>query len=405
MKKYKYLLISVITAAITLSGCEVNPAPHPANTIENLSTYDDHISSSIILLDKVFDSYVYYPYMETDERTFGVTATMDRVDFEALCGMREKVSGNKMNYSIYAHNSKINPVSGITLAKLKMTDTDKYQVVETLISNPVINQDYTLDTSKLDDGLYMLKCDFEIRVDDKSNTYNADAFFVKSGSTVKVCRITKDTHVDEKLDNWHKFMKNVKPENNLKYSNLTYPGNNWEGEYNALNDVKKIVDNEILTCDAVRNGSDAFKVYVMTEWFRKNIAYDQWKVNNDSDCHDGQDGISGIKNPENWLPRNHTGVCADFTNVAVMMCRYMGIPACAIDDETRNHMWFAVYLYGEWVTFDLNETAGYECSNIDVDSSKWKKTKVLYNRYGNTDVGEHINSWHLRQSNVLLGQY
>lgn len=90
---------------------------------------------------------------------------------------------------------------------------------------------------------------------------------------------------------------------------------------------------------------------------------------------------------------NHVGVCWDFTNMMVIMCRHHGIPATSVENSI--HTAVAVYLNGEWSIIDVTLLTKYECVTLDTDKSKWCPATSVFlasHTYGCFSIEGRISS-------------
>lgn len=332
---------------------------------------------------------------ETDARTFGIASNGQRIDFEGLGGMVLS-AGAAVTCRFYSHSNKLKPDGAVTLkcislpAKERGAEGDGTVVLQSF----KYDKSYSIPVAELADGTYSIRCHF--KGDGVASGILCEGFFVKRGKTFKICRVAEgsDQEVAESWNNFCKFMSKTKPENNLRVDNLSYPSE-YHSDYNAADDLIKTCDEKIIKNR--KNWSDELKVYAIVEWMRKNYAYDYWYAAQGNGKHKFRNGDDWT-NPNCFITRTNVGVCYDFANVLVIMCRHLGIPACTINNGS--HIWCGVYLNGSWVTIDPTKMMDYRCLQEDANPAQWKKVggEYKYKYYGTADgvTGDEINSWHLR---------
>lgn len=329
---------------------------------------------------------------ETDARTFGIASNGQRIDFEGLGGMTLR-AGTAITCRFYSHSSKLLPDGAVTLKQISLPAKERKAEGEgtVVLQSFEYDKNYSIPIADLADGTYSVRCHF--KQDGVANGILCEGFFVKRGKTFKVCRVAEgsDQEVTESWNNFCKFMSKTKPEDNLRVDNLSYPSE-YHSDYNAADDLIKTCDEKIIKN---KDWSDELKVYAIVEWMRKNYAYDEWYATQGNGNHKFRNGDDWT-NPNCFITRTNVGVCYDFANILVIMCRHLGIPACTINNGS--HIWCGVYLKGSWVTIDPTKMMDYHCLKEDANPAQWKKVVGEYKYYGTADgnEGDEINSWHLR---------
>ena len=328
---------------------------------------------------------------ETDARTFGIASNGQRIDFEGLAGIKLGTETG-ITCRFYNHSSKLKPDGVVTLKCISLPWKQREAEGEgtVILQSFEYDKSYSIPVAKLADGTYSVRCHF--KEDGVASGILCEGFFVKRGNNVKVCRVAEgsDQEVAAAYESFNRVMAKIKPENNLRVDNLSYPSE-YHSDYNAADDLIKTCDEKIIKN---KNWSDELKVYAIIEWMRKNYAYDDWYAVQGSGNHKFRNG-DDFTNPNCFITRTNVGVCHDFANILVIMCRHLGIPTCTIDND--RHIWCGVYLNGSWVTIDPTKMMDYHCHQEDADPAKWTKVVGNYQYYGNIDYspGDKINSWHL----------
>ncbi len=324
-------------------------------------------------------------YAVSDNRTFGTTGTGEHVDFEALLGIKITTKGSQLSVKAYANNDKNVPKDGITILRIDVEDSKTSQKSKLVIAESFsLNKVVSYDCAKLANGIYRVDAEF-----DKITTYG---YVTKDATGIHTCRTCfskSDKELQEKFD---KAFAKIKPEDNLSIKNLSYPSTHRE-YYNAADDLCKLTDTIVKD-----EWSDELKTYAIFEYMNRHWAYDGWYANQGYGKHYNRFGGTWT-DPRAFLPESKVGCCTDFANSAVIMLRYLGIPACGLDSESANHMWCAAYLNGEWVSFDGSNLVAHTCNDEDTDPSQWKKHGCDFDSYyGNKQFTDDmvINSKELR---------
>ncbi len=167
---------------------------------------------------------------------------------------------------------------------------------------------------------------------------------------------------------------------------LTYP---TSGKYGRCVHVKQWESkaDEITIKD---EWSDEFKVYRFLDYFAKECAYDEWGFGERALKVPGKTDDGYMEN-DNFLYYSHVGVCFDYVNALVIMCRHIGIPATSLDTYKTNHTIALVYLDDEWVAIDPIDVLYKQCVEEDTDSDKWEKRGASFTRaYGVSVMNPYV---------------
>lgn len=113
------------------------------------------------------------------------------------------------------------------------------------------------------------------------------------------------------------------------------------------NDVQYWIDksHEILGSN---NSSNGVKALLLHDWMTSNLKYDYYKVNV---LHIQRYYVGRKLNPNEYVSKNYTGVCLDFSSIYAIMCRENGIPCVVLNNDS--HAWNAIYVGGRWYEVDL----------------------------------------------------
>ena len=347
-----------------------------AVVILNIFTINTQEENELLLRERSYSQSIHqwtegltpYPWAESPSRTYGIAVDGSHMDFAGHAGFKLMASGSTLTYRAYTHAKEIVP----TNVQVRSLDT-KSAKVHSLNTSIKCGTDYTFDTKSLPDGLYEIKCNFVYN----KQTMPCTGYFFKN-KTVQTCRVASGDPTYALAD-FDKLMKNVKPENNLSLNGLTWPS--FEASsYHAKDDLCKLADS-IVSVDTKKQWSDAEKVYAIVTYFYNNYAYDNWYVSTVS-----LRGNQKWSNPALFAPTTHVGTCADFANMLVIMCRYLGIPACGISNSS--HMWAAVYIEGEWVTIDVSQMLKYNCNQENPSKEFWAKRSANFATYGDCQISK-----------------
>lgn len=93
--------------------------------------------------------------------------------------------------------------------------------------------------------------------------------------------------------------------------------------------------------------NDSTKVLILHDWMTSHLKYDFYKVNV---LIESRYIVNGL-DPSQYVSKNYTGVCLDFSSIFAIMCRENGIPCVVLNNNT--HAWNAVYFADNWFEVDL----------------------------------------------------
>ncbi len=112
--------------------------------------------------------------------------------------------------------------------------------------------------------------------------------------------------------------------------------------------------------------SKAFKATLLHDWMVKNMAYDDYKI----DHLNGKPRYANYCDTDEFYPsHSHVGVCLDFANIYMIMCREQGIPCITCENEEETHVWNMIYIDGQWTEVDITYDITYYAETEDVN--KW----------------------------------
>lgn len=283
--------------------------------------------------------------------------------------------------------------------EFKLTITDYTLETDTKSANLEKNfKTKALDISDYANGLYRVKVTFS------NKKYGALYFYVNGGKAYTCSTMTmsdseykKFTAHRERIDTLVDLY-DASPENSLDMTQLCYPIHEelYKG-HNARCDVERWakLSHEIVN----DNMPDDAKVFAFHEWMTKNLAYDNYSAYTLK--------VGRMYSYKDYTGKWHvyttkTGVCTDFSNILVIMCREHNIPCNTI--ENIGHTWNIVYLNGNWMELDL--TADRTAWVYGKDVTKVDRAESPYNYYSfnplaKIDLGKDEPKW----INITLVDY
>ena len=327
-------------------------------------------TSYSILLE--FESGRKTVYDFRDARNYGAASItnseVQTIDFEGLAGIRLDTGGETPAYSVYRHSLSISETATIVLYRV---GTDENTVVEKL-GDVKIDTDEEL-TVKFSDGLYKLTATFTANGKDIPVS---GYLYVEDGKAT-TCRLSGfgQSALDSDISKWNELLGEADPDDFLSNDKITFPTSGTNGACNHVSYWENLSDELVLDDD----WSDEAKVFAFVDYLAKNIAYDNYRFNQPN--HRSRANIAGnYKSDKYFTKGNNVGVCWDYTNILVIMCRHHGIACTSMD--SANHAFNAVWLNGGWVGIDLTKLNRYVCNTEDTDKDGWKTETYSYRNYG-----------------------
>ena len=315
----------------------------------------------------------HYPMMsvydESNTRTYGYGGDGWSIDFESFYGITLKTNGMDVSCIPYSNIENIT-LKGITLNSITSETWEERKIKDLPVSE--IGTPIAFDTSDLYNGkfdaIYTVSAKFHDNYDGQDHTVTG--YLHIKNSIPMCCRVT-DTNqqsCDARQADYHKIIDALDPADYLDDSKLCYPtsyyghNNFYKLSYSCVADYQTLSDQ--LADDT---WSDAAKVYAFVRYMTDNYAYDTYqvkKLNNKPRAVVAKD----VDNPAYWLYTSHVGMCQDFTNALVIMCRHHNIPCTSL--AGIDHVVPVVYINNEWVAIDINPLLP-ECIEEDMDPGKW----------------------------------
>ena len=230
----------------------------------------------------------------------------------------------------------------------------------------VTSKTMSIDCSDLKNGLYVIQIEFS------TGKRPGIAVYVNNND-VYLCSLESMTNSEynkfvERREKIYDLMDlyNVKTTNTVDTSNLCYP---WNDKLGMNSDTKKWIalSNEIVEKD----WSKSRKVFAFHEWMCENLAYDFYKVNV---LHNTRAFYYEIFDGSLDIYTTRVGVCVDYANIFVTMCRAHDIPCITM--ETPGHTWNLVYINGVWIEIDM--TMDVKNGVYGKDLTKWERPESPY---------------------------
>ncbi len=374
-KKFKKILIATIITLSVILGTTITVH---SEALEKQTEYYD--PSDYVIVNGLTIHHI------SDEGICGATMFgNDFMPYEGYTGLKVKTDGMKINCTAYSHTDSYakggkisinqynaycnDKTSGYNLGSIKIDETKTFDLTEAF--NKIKFKSGTKD-------VYVLAYQPE------EDGYYIRMYLYYDGEKVHHCHYNYNTSAD--IKKWKQLTDPIDPETCLdmyvggdKKTRLpiVYPCYIEEGD--GVCHVKEWSE---LSDKLIKKDSwpDELKLYVLTEWFVKNCAFDNYRFVKNNNTSRAM--LKGDWNDNNlWLYYNHVGVCSDFSNALTIMCRAQGIPCTTVENST--HALNAVFINGEWVAVDVTALLQYDCDTEDTSKSKWteRDSKGGFNQF------------------------
>lgn len=306
----------------------------------------------------------YYPtiYDFASSKSVGIGGDNKTIRFAEMdYGVTAEINRNTLTYKVYNNSSKT--------VSAKSTVIEDDNTSTTITTATTSNKKY--DISKLSNGLYRLRTKF-------STNKTLDLYFLINGNTAYLCSAEglTSSQIKSYRDRREKIYQLIKAEgitvnDCLDTSQLCYPCYPYSDKYRC--DTQRWIDLSNQICKS--SWTAEHKLYAIHEWMTANLAYDYYRID--------VLGMTREKYFSDWSGTyatytNHVGVCVDFSNILLTMCRAQGIPTSTI--ITKTHIWNVVYLDGVWteidMTYDINRAV------YGKDTSKVSNATDIYDYEG-----------------------
>ncbi|MBO5435330.1 transglutaminase domain-containing protein [bacterium] len=310
-----------------------------------------------------------YLYDFDDEKWTGYGRQADTQNYsEMWYGLHAYVEGTNLYIRMYSNCN----MSTVKVTKTQLISDNYVKNVRFNPNGEVFNK---LNTKNYSNGLY--KFAIQIKYSNGFTKWIELHFYVNDGNTY-LCSYANenDAYITKAKSRRAKLAQlieefGVTPENSVRTDNLCYP---WLDTETSKCDTPELIalSNQLVKPE----WSDAVKVLAFYEWITSNMSYDYYKLNV-TICSRSKyyNDYSGKWNAFT----TKTGVCADFANYLVTMCRAQGIPC--ITAETSGHTWNLVYLNGKWVELDPTLDTHRSVYGEDVTNVKDADDKYNYDAY------------------------
>ena len=317
----------------------------------------------------------YYLYNFCKALYAGIGVDGTSLPTEAEYGIYGVVNNRTITFSFYDHTGS-KAIESVYIQALDASADNTEQFVKN-------SRQFSVDTSSFTNGLY--RAAFRI-----ADAKNVGLYFYINGGEAWLCNYEKldmptlKLYLQRRSDLERVLAAgNVTPANSLALDKLWYP-------FRLLNenercDTQLWIDLSKTFIDD--SWSDEHKLYAIQAWIRENIAYDDFVTENGNSravCYDDLTGRQSVYDLR-------AGVCFDYANIIVIMCRAHGIPAVTIGAKSINHVWNAVYVSGRWIEYDACLSEQY---HVGEDTNvRTKSGDPLYGGFfsvamNNTDSGK-----------------
>ena len=301
------------------------------------------------------DNSAWYFYQFADRASTGIGMNGETVHGNGYALITGQITDNRI-----LEMSAVSRLKSITPEKITITfenkdETLKYETHMKDNGSIIASADLWDWDSSYMNGLYEIKADFNtgsavkstyiyLFVNCKSDNTEDYAFYLCEGdkhynSEEFASFIDKHETLISLLDR-----EGVTPETALNGS-YHYPS-----AASASNDDSQYwadLSHEILK--GYETARDSTKVLILHDWMTSHLKYDFYKVNV---LIESRYIVNGL-DPSQYVSKNYTGVCLDFSSIFAIMCRENGIPCVVLNNDT--HAWNAVYFADSWYEVDLTE--------------------------------------------------
>ncbi|MBQ5319384.1 MAG: transglutaminase domain-containing protein [Oscillospiraceae bacterium] len=351
------------TTVTTKVTAATEPAAKPVATIKELN------NRTILVYDgiqnfKQTNNLVLYDF--SDIKDVGISRDGTIHPMRMHYGMTAEVKNGYVYFSSYNDYPYICKVSVKSIDIISDTSVKSIKVSD---------KTQKLDMSSYANGLYAISTTW-------SNNQTSIVFMYANDGSVKLCSV--ETMSNSELEDFKARrdridylleLQNITPENAIDTSDLCYP---W------LNQIETDLWMDLSDDIIKENWSESRKLFAFHEWMCENLAYDNYKADKGIRSF-AQNDSSGKY--DTWQSR--IGVCHDWVNILLTMCRAQGIPCITADDT--DHTWNLVYINGSWIEIDMtidirNNVYGEDMTNWICDG----ESIYCYNAYGDEFVKKGI---------------
>lgn len=286
--------------------------------------------------------YYLYNFCKALYAGIGVDGTL--LPVEAEYGVYGVVSNRTVTFSFYDHTGS-KTIESVYVQALDASADNAEKFIK-------ISRYFSLDTSSYTNGLYRVA--FRI-----TGEKNIGLYFYVNGSETWLCdyEILDASTLKRCMKRRSDLARvlaagNVTPANSLALDKLWYPFKSLSESERC--DTQRWIDLSKTFIDD--SWSDERKLYAIHDWIQNNIAYDRFVPTINHSRAQYFNDLSGAQSVYDL----RAGVCFDYANIIVIMCRAHGIPAVTIGAQSTNHVWNAVYVNGRWVEYDACQSEQYQ---------------------------------------------
>lgn len=378
-----YGTTAATTAIVTESTSVTTTADTTAASLEitaDESTLDNRETGKISVFDVVppdmetieqfieSESGKYITYAFNTRHSVGISESADsEMQVEADYGMTEVVNDKNIVLSFFNHTDKDIDIDFAYFNNLNSSRSER-QPLE--LSATELNY---IDTTGFEEGVYGINVGYTT---DKTTTLY---FFVKPDDLLTCYVSYTDGYKREEIIHRREVIASAMRaaeesgknggfamDGSMSISNkeFYYPCYSFKKPdlYRCDTDKWIALSNEIVEPE----WSDEHKAYVLCDWLRENIAYDNYAVEHMSRTIDANDWSGKYS-----VYEIRAGKCWDYVNIYAIMCRAQGIPCTSLGSLEDNHMWSLVMINGRWEELDITV-----CSPWEVDEDYTDRTLV-----------------------------
>lgn len=408
MKILKYRLPAacvLLALAASLAGCsgslaapagtgqpissvtEAPASPEPAPACEPIPYLGPINSDTVFTLD-YYDGRTESAYHFRKEGVSGTLLDGTMRNYELYYGIKAHTEGSTLYYTAYSYLDGVEPVVAAILR-----DCDQYYRPEHSELAASCTEETSVDLGGYGNGLYTLVMAFTAPADGSTGTdagYNMLSLYVNGGTAyivstafmdeeaVRSSILAKPALFEEIAADW-----GVTPENSLAVTpeDICYPTYEPARGHHCETDEWRELAHEIVPDESL---PDSLKAAMLHDWMTENLAYDVY-VATELDCNP-RDNVEKQWDGSLGVYRTHAGICRDFVNIYLIMCRELGIPCTTADSKgiygtDTGHTWTMVWLNGAWQDIDLTEDINRLVYGEDLTDVTEPETAICYDRF------------------------
>lgn len=333
-----------LTANSYSSSKDSTSKPNPPAYIKNINNESIILykSSGKILANESYRHTFLYNF--SSSMSAGLDPDGDDIACETYYGIKGYIKDGKIYLKAYNNTDKKISVKSTKIYFLDASEDKRVNL------NGLKFSYRPLDINKFKNGLHRFSTTM-------STGKTIHLYFYVNGKEAYFCQMEYESKYDTCVARRKAVLNaikkaNVTPSNSKSLDHIYYPFYKFDDNYRC--DTKLWAD---FSKTLVKpEWSDERKVFTFCVWLSENIAYDYYHV---TTMH-----ASRAKYYKDFSGKYSTydtkvGVCFDYANILLIMCRANNIPAITLESLERNHAWNAVYINNRWYEFDIVKTKKY----------------------------------------------